>query len=329
MDKVRRNKNAQKPELDSQYANFKASPQSPMIEKEDNLDAITPHDQSPVIKSEPTKNHGRWKKLKETTTSEWITAFATVMIMLATSAYSLIALKQWRVMENQTVAAFQQLSTAKGSIRIANEALADARQSGADQSARAERLTKSNEIIAQATIKSVENSKQVAKQSLDATIDNFHLDQRAWVGKTNISLPPYVEGDKKVYIKEGQKVLTTVTIANYGKTPAHNLKNSYSYQILKPSDDPCKTIIVADNYGTNTVIYPGMKLLLLIPEIPVAGVINKTDILNITNGNVTFYITGVISYSDIFNMPHTSRYCFRLQPNLTMFDDCSTCNDSN
>ena len=59
-----------------------------------------------------------------------------------------------------------------------------------------------------------------SRTALDATIENFRLEQRAWVGPTHVILPEYADGGKKVYIKEGQPVKMGVFVANSGKTPA-------------------------------------------------------------------------------------------------------------
>ena len=193
-------------------------------EPENNADVSGSHEDRSNTKYEASQKQGIWNGIKKTTSTDRITAFATVIIMIATTAYSIIALKQWKVMERQTDAAFQQLSTAKGNIKIANDALEDARKSGEEQSAKTERLTRANEKIAQASKQSVDTARQVAKKTMDATIENFHLEQRAWVGPIQLNTVEYKDGTKKTCIKEGEQLVAEIKNVNSGKTPAFNLK---------------------------------------------------------------------------------------------------------
>jgi hypothetical protein len=173
---------------------------------------IGSHSNTPDAEKESLPKNGILRRIKKTTSTDRITAFATVIIMIATTAYSIIAHKQWKVMERQTDATFQQLSTAKFSIKIADDALKDARESGKEQSEKNERLTKANEEIAKASSKSIETAKQVAKKSLDATIDKLRLEQRAWVGPVELITAEYKEGKTKTCVKEGQGAGGTLLI---------------------------------------------------------------------------------------------------------------------
>jgi hypothetical protein len=74
----------------------------------------------------------------------------------------------------------------------------------------------------------MENSVKEAGKSLDATIDNFHLDQRAWLGPNEMLPPPFMDGNRRVYMKGGEQAQYAVIITNTGKTPAKKVIQSTS-----------------------------------------------------------------------------------------------------
>lgn len=252
------------------------------------------------------------------------------LLFFATCTYTFFSYNQWRVMEKQTLAAFQQVSTAKGSIRIANDALKDTRESSKEQSDRAERMAKANEIIAQASKQSVETAKGIAKKSLNATIDNFHLEQRAWVGVINVSEGQHTEGGKKVYIKEGGKLTGNLVLNNSGKTPAQNVKSIVGVSCLESSAEfrPIYKKDATKNGPTITTIQPGATQAAPFPPFPIDKIASKADIENIVSGNYIIYVFGKISYQDIFRNQHTTTYCMFLDRDLTTLHDCNINNEA-
>jgi hypothetical protein len=227
---------------------------------------------------------------------------------------------QLRAMKTQADIMQGQLITAQDSIKIAKNTLEDARKSGEEQSARAERLTKSNEKIAQASKQSVETAKDAAKKSLDATIDNFHLEQRAWVGVTTIEPPKYTDGNRKVYIKEGQPFTLRMFLTNSGRTPAQKLSNLTEVHKLPVGVTPVQ-IGTKPTATADKVAQPGEIVDLITP--PLLNVPNKVFIEQITSGDYVLYITSIITYEDVFNMPHTTRFCTALTSDLTTFHSCN------
>ena len=186
-----------------------------------------------------TSPHNNTSDNKKTNTTDKIIAFATVIIMIATTAYSIIAHKQWKVMERQTDAAFKQLSAAKSSIRIADDALRDARESGKEQSNRTERLTKANEIIAQASKRSAEQSRasleastKQAQAALDTSREAASLDQRAWVGLVGVET---VGGEQTSDAFRFKSII--VAIRNSGKTPALQMSGECCMYVNRPWAD--------------------------------------------------------------------------------------------
>lgn len=212
-----------------------------------NSDISASHTQNSQTKRKPTQETKLWKKLKETSITDRIMAGGTIVIAVATTIYTIISIGQWRIMREQTVASFQQLSTAKASIRIAENTLSDARKSGEEQSAKAERLTKANEKIsdaasrsADAMAKSVEQGKasleastKQAQAALDASRETAGLDQRAWVGLVGVET---VGGEQTSDAFSFKSII--VAIRNSGKTPALKLSGECCMYVNRPWTDP-------------------------------------------------------------------------------------------
>lgn len=187
--------------------------------------------------------------------------------------------------------------------------------------------TSMEKTVTQAKTAMDASSKQ-SKASLDSTIENFHLDQRAWVGVSEISPAEYVEGGIKVYVKDGQKIKGEVIIKNTGKTPAFKVRTLITLHYLKSGE---KIVIDKKELTTlsasNRIMHPGMTGYLQTSELP--GVPNKADIENIVNRRFFVYITAFITYEDVFKRPHFTEYCAVLMPDLGSFGLCKTNNDAN
>jgi len=115
---------------------------------------------------------------------------------------------------------------------------------------------------------SADSMKETVKQgnnALNDTIKNFRLEQRAWVGPIQAISAPYIEGEKKSYVKEGKPVKCGVIIINSGKTPARKLRSVVSLLTLKAGEELTPKFEI-DNTTlphSNVVMQPGTQLLLL------------------------------------------------------------------
>jgi hypothetical protein len=315
MNKPNGQKNLHKP--DNQ-----PSPSGP----EDNAGVSSSHKETTDTKCEVSQQQGIWNGIKKTTSTDRITAFATVIIMIATTAYSIIALKQWNVMERQTDAAFQQLSTARSSIKIANDALKDARETGKEQSDRAERLTKANEDVAHVSIQSAETLKQSASKSLDATIENFRLEQRAWVNIKEMAFKGYTAGGNQVFIKEGHPIRFRATYTNTGKTPARILTTKTYMFAMKAGVTPPlqeKAIIATENQ--HFTLFPNGTY--GSPEV-VSDAYSTEQIEVLKSGQYILYIYGMIPYEDVFGQTRWTQYCYYLTTDFASFNVCTFYNDT-
>lgn len=232
----------------------------------------------------------------------WSLLFEFVLV-IATCATVGVARSQWKAMEAQSkimkeqlLAMSDQTKAAVQQVKIANDALEDSRKSGAEQTERAEK-------------------------TLNATLENFRLEQRAWVGIR------YIIDDGGGYgpfLKEGQKFNIKIGINNTGKSLAKNVKVSLTAQRITTGNDPIKKQTSAKTINIG-VIHPDSWTDLIPPSI---GVVTASDIENIKNGRHTLYLTGKIIYEDAFKRTHETIFCKQLSPDLSGFAACPFYNNA-
>jgi hypothetical protein len=143
-----------------------------------------------------------------------------------------------------------------------------------------------------------------ANNSFNATVEQSHLDQRAWVSVGAVhTINQY--GMTLPAPEVGQPLMVRVTFVNTGRTPAINMRwackdeqtagkeprfPSYDYtpaETIPPNGTRICDKIVSSNFSSE----------------------EKTEI---ANGKKWFYLHGQVNYDDIFGRPHWMRYCFFL-----------------
>ena len=227
----------------------------------------------------------RWA---QTTLANKLMVITTAIVAFGTLFYAGIAIFQWLLMKE---------SAKQTSVQI-DKLIAESRRI-ADTS---------NETANQ------------AKRALDATIENFRLEQRAWVGPTEVQT---ITG-----AKEGQQFRVSVSILNNGKTPAFRYKSVAYIRILNSKDTPIlpDKIVNKAMQETSAVMYPGMTFKTT-PE--VSKPLSKIDIENLVNGKSVIYLIGIATYEDVFGQPHYSKFCMYLAPDLTQLKPCDNGNEAN
>jgi hypothetical protein len=237
------------------------------------------------------------KRWKQTTLANKLMVVTTAIVAFGTLFYACVAVFQWKMME----------------------------ESGKQTSEQIDKLITQSRRIADTSDETAKQSKKV----LDTTIENFHLEQRAWIGFASAADPEYTEGGKMVYVKEGEPVKAEIILINSGKTPARNL-HTLAQMVLLRSD--IKLITSFDKkmsqHPSVGVILPNGKIKIKIPQIPNVGGISKADVANITNGHFIVYIVGKFTYDDVFGKSHSTLFCSQIIPNLTNFKSCDHYNDA-
>jgi hypothetical protein len=138
-----------------------------------------------------------------------------------------------------------------------------------------------------------------ASDSLKTAIDNFHLEQRAWVGPGEVDMVPSE-------IKANQPISVSVWLVNTGKTRAI-IESSLAVGAFHRFPDPA---IYPNGIPGKSVLLPGSKVSVQIPvhqfeQSTVAGIMNET---------YTYYIYGRVRYTDVFSQSHTTTFCYRYKP---------------
>lgn len=169
------------------------------------------------------------------------------------------------------------------------------------------------------------------KKVLDTTVQQFRLEQRAWVGFVSALPPEYKEGDKDVYVKDGQPLRAGVSIINSGKTPALNVHAVAAMSYWKSDDEFTPVYKIANMLGgpSTSVIQPDNTISITTPSFPEKGGINKADVDNIISGRWTVYISGYITYDDVFREHHRTKFCCFLDRGLRSFHNFKNYNEAN
>ena len=204
---------------------------------------------------------------------------------------------------------------------------------------------------------SADSMKETVKQgnaALNDTIKNFRVENRAWVGTMQAVTAAYMEGGKNRYVKEGQPPKCGVLIINSGKTPARKLRGVVSLLTLKAGEELTPKFEIDNNTTiphSNLVMQPGTQLMLLSSlnslYVKLPGILvetsddsmvsmgdvsvkpfSKADIDDLADGKKVLYMFGLITYEDIFNQSHWTKFCMYLSADLSTFTGCSKYNET-
>lgn len=182
-------------------------------------------------------------------------------------------------------------------------------------SAQNSRLIQQADRIATAMEASIDRS----KAALDASIDSFHLDQRAWV-----SVKLYT-----IKLTEKYKPITVeITLTNTGKTPAYidsvgtllSVRHAYfDFRTLNKNDLLKLNRNVATN---NIVVSPSAEPWIRTGPLVTSDVLIKA----IQDGTARVRVAGTIGYRDVFKKRRTTEFCAIYN---AASNDWSPCNNHN
>jgi len=202
-------------------------------------------------------------------------------------------------------------NAASAAVTVARDTLTDTQQTNKQQ-----RL---DNIAAALDAKRLadKNSAQAAK-SLQATIDNFHLDQRAWFGIGN----PILTFNERVPFE------FSVEGKNVGKTPAIQTHLQISWLWKRSSEAFTLSDIVYPRKSENVGdINPGAYLPIFQKGKEVTP--DQIVVLNyLRSGVLTMYVFAEVTYSDIFMKPHWIHMCMIVNKDLTHAHYCDIYNDA-
>jgi hypothetical protein len=139
-------------------------------------------------------------------------------------------------------------------------------------------------------------------KTMTSQLDVMRNDERAWIEikPTSKDQPQFIAGEKFVH---------SLTLSNIGKTPARNIRMKVFMDFV-PSDQEVNLKCVEEGcpgnevfYGiffpTNTTFFP--------MERGNGATVEEATAWN--NGSAYFAVFGILTYTDVFNTPHWSKFC--------------------
>jgi hypothetical protein len=206
-------------------------------------------------------------------------------------------------------------------VKIAGDTLTATQQANAQQ--RLDNLAAASDAKTLADRSATQSAK-----SLQATVDNFHQDQRAWVG---IAGNGHIDGS----IAEGSPFKVHIDFQNFGKSPAFN-ERGIAKILTHPITVPLPSF---DTYGiaeasAPITLMPGVSVGITIEtSTPSAEgnvmIMDKPTIEAINSGTLEVYLYGSQWYDDAFKKPHRTDFCLLYAPHTHGWGSCDRHNYAN
>lgn len=174
------------------------------------------------------------------------------------------------------------------------------------------------------------SSERQSATTLKTGIDQFHADQRAWIGLIAIDGLNYRDASNKpVYMKAGDMTHLGADLTNSGKTIAKRVKSCVNTILVPrgsafiPKDADCKL-----TFGSAPVVMPGMKVTIWTSDSEMMkGTENR--IASIQSGDVQLYFFGHVEYYDVSGAVHFFKFCTAMSRDLNIFVAVGPYNDAN
>jgi len=261
-------------------------------------------------------------------TMQKVIAVAAWGAFIAALAYATVAALQFREMREQTAQLYRQaeVENAGASHRAAEtfrqlNISQDQAKAALDQAGAAAKNAKAAEDNVIAVRKGIEESSKRSKEALDATISNFHQEQRAWLGLDVGSDPDHPIKISELTIRFNPVQFTATAgyrIKNFGHGPAFAIAT----EGFITTDQ--RLLDMNASFGCQATLVPQMLKLkppwgsMLFPngtrDNAFGGVPGKPFPAElIPNATVVFFI-GCITYKDQFDISHWTRFCFTTSP---------------
>jgi hypothetical protein len=144
-------------------------------------------------------------------------------------------------------------------------------------------------------------SSETSQKALEASISNFHRDQRAWVGVIKI------EGA----LKSNQNFSPTAYFMNSGRTPALHVRASMGVVPGVVGREPFLPTWPDNGRGSTNQFMPGVLYENSVPMTEdYKKIIESGDFLTeLNSGSRTVYVMGRFDYTDTFGEPHWTTFC--------------------
>jgi hypothetical protein len=172
-----------------------------------------------------------------------------------------------------------------------------------------DRAATATEIAAKAAAAAADEatrSRIQAEKSLQSSIEQARLEQRAWVSVRFADLT----------FQSGNPVQSKMTVQNSGKTVARNVTVHHSIafsstQLTSLPPYPAQT-------GAEAILFPGIPI-----EVKVTTrTMTDEDIVLLKSGNRFMYEYGTVQYDDVFGRHHRTEICVTLNAKTRSNNPC-------
>jgi hypothetical protein len=166
-----------------------------------------------------------------------------------------------------------------------------------------------------------QSSQEASNKALQATIDNFHGDQRAWLGAS----------DNTYTVAESGPVDSSVTVLNTGKSPAIDIlcritgTTKLKGNVLSDSDIIYPPELPILKQGT---IFPNQHFPLNAGGPPMESAKQKIWFDNVQSGEWIQYFFGDVRYKDTFGRNHWTHFCSQFVLTTKSGTPCTIYNDT-
>jgi hypothetical protein len=244
-----------------------------------------------------------WQRFRSSNAHTQANIICTILIMVATIAYAVIAARQLGAMKSQIGEMRRNSEDASRQFQVQLKHF-DAGLGRSDQLAKhaAEQAGASQQLAI------------TAQGSLKVTTNNFREDQRAWLAVVD------VQGSKP---EAGQPFTNKVEVRDTGRTPAKNVAVDGIF-IAYPKQMPLDFNLGLTEHKLG-VLSPGGDRSILSR----LGASDKLTQAEIDQFKVMdIYAYGIIRYDDIFGGHHWITYCSQLSDDRSAYTFCAQHNDT-
>jgi hypothetical protein len=187
--------------------------------------------------------------------------------------------------------------------------------------------TQTNKIIAadERIAGAMEEAIRQTNNALNTTVEQFRLDQRAWLGVTRYNSST-ASGNESPYIEPDKEVRFIAQFTNSGKTPAKTTETDIAFQFLPKGVSPKPTFGQPNPSRTRStlVVQPGATH--FIQSLPTK--FSAPQIEAARQQQLILYVYGRILYQDVFDKQHSTEFCAYIDPRLIAFESCASYNNA-
>jgi hypothetical protein len=182
------------------------------------------------------------------------------------------------------------------------------------------------------TQNAIAENKRQSTISLNATIEQNRLDQRAWVGPVQVEDTRTKDAaGNAVFVTEGSASQFIVRIKNTGKTPAMNVLMQIS-DLISGGNPPPEFSEKMAKYETEGIGPESRSVMQPQQEtgFPTSGrIIYTHDLIEmVKSSKAKIWVYGKITYNDVFRRPHKTIFCMELSPDLERLSQCKEYNEA-